>query len=114
MGDANFDAFGPSTATCPYCHKTYKTGLNWWCNMTTDEKVAAIMKLTFVCVTSFAGVSVILLVAGLAVGEKWFDGYEPPWWSGMLISGPLVCFLFVWGLRKQMRYRPPSDKRDTQ
>ncbi|MHC4293109.1 MAG: phage holin family protein [Planctomycetota bacterium] len=107
FGDTTLTPFGEPFVTCPHCGGKCKTGVNYWCNMTPQEKANAKEKAITAGVLIFLVLSVLLETVGLIVFGVWLD-YEPPWWSAALIAAPIVYFVCRWNFNRGKEIEPDS------
>lgn len=109
MVDTTLMPFGDPSVTCPYCGRECKTGKNYWCNMTQQEKTEAKAKAIGDAVLKFLVLSVLLWFAGFIIFDNWL-GYEPPWWLAALVAAPIVYFVCRWNFNRLKNLKPPAQK----
>jgi len=99
------EPIGEPFITCPYCGQKFRSGKNYWCDMTPEEKAKAKAVMIKVSILIFFLFSAIIYSVGLIA----FGGRLPYWLAG-LIAVPIAYFAGTWNFNRLKRFKPPSGK----
>lgn len=103
---------GPPTALCPGCGSPYRTGMQYWRDMSGSERVFYTAKSVALCF--FAVVVIAPILALLLLGlVDWVFGIETSF-CALLFLWPVVAAGIVWlwivGMRTEMAMTPDGPK----
>ena len=105
MGLEKFGPIGEPFITCLYCGQKIRSGKNYWCDMTPEEKAKAKAAMVESGIFQFILLSVIIFCVGLITFEE-----RLLYWVAPLVAAPIAYFLGTRNFNRLKKLKPPSDK----